>query len=394
MEIRNSCKAEGRAIRFKGFSGGDFRVLVAMLLLVAGCGAPGEPTPPSPPIPVAITDLKAHQLGDAVLLSFTLPNKSTLGVRLTQIPTLEVWRGGLRPDGTPDPRSFHLVDTVPGTILSGYVQQGEVLFPDPVQPEELRTRTGETVLYRVRTRVSDRKSSQNSNEVTLDLYPVPQRISDLKAEVTEKSIQLSWSAPTSTSAGAQLPPIREYHVYRGELDPATAAAAEKDLHAAVWKLPLLQITVTPKTEYQDASFDFGKTYAYVVRSVINEAGSLIESGDSVPAILTPKDTFPPTAPQNLAAAVLSGTSPGTFAVDLSWSINLETDVAGYRVYRSESENARGQLLTPDLLPTPSFRDAAAQAGHRYWYTVTAVDHAGNESPASAATLAELPELSR
>ncbi|MGB2668507.1 MAG: hypothetical protein WAK48_31265 [Candidatus Acidiferrum sp.] len=390
MEIRNSCKAGERAIRFKGFWGGDFRVLVAAFLLVAGCGAPGEPTPPSPPIPVAITDVKARQLGDAVLLSFTLPTKSTLGERLTQVPTLEVWRGELHPDGTPDPRSFHLVDTVPGTILSSYVQQGEVSFPYPVQPEELRTRTGETVLYRVRTRVSDRKSSQNSNEVMLDLYPVPQRISDLKPEVTENSIQLSWSAPTSTSAGAQLPPIQEYHVYRGELDPASAAAAEKDLHAAVWKLPLLQIAVTPKTEYQDASFDFGKTYAYVVRSVINAAGSLIESGDSVPAILMPKDTFPPSTPQNLAAAVLPGTSPGTFAVDLSWSINLETDVAGYRVYRSESENARGQLQTPDLLPTPSFRDSSVQAGHRYWYTVTAVDRAGNESPASTATLAELP----
>jgi hypothetical protein len=390
MEIRNSCKAGERAIRFKGFWGGNFRVLVVAFLLVAGCGAPGEPTPPSPPIPVATTDLKAHQLGDAVLLSFTLPTKSTLGERLTQVPTLEVWRGGLRPDGTPDPRSFHLVDTVPGTILSSYLQQGEVSFPYPVQPEELRTRTGETVLYRIRTRVSDRKSSQNSNEVMLDVYPVPQRISDLKAEVTEKSIQLSWSAPTSTSAGAQLPPVQEYHVYRGELDPASAAAAEKDLHAAVWKLPLLQIAVTPKTEYQDASFDFGKTYAYAVRSVINAAGSLIESGDSVPGILTPKDTFPPSTPQNLATAVLPGTSPDTFAVDLSWSINLETDVAGYRVYRSESENARGQLQTPDLLSTPSFRDNSVQAGHRYWYTVTAVDHAGNESPASAATLAELP----
>lgn len=390
MEIRNSCKAGERAIRLKGFWDGDLRVLVAAFLLVAGCGAPGEPTPPSPPIPVAVTDLKAHQLGDAVLLNFTLPTKSTLGLKLTQVATLEVWRGGLRPDGTPDPRSFRLVDTVPGTILSSYVQQGEVSFPDPVQPDELRARTGETVLYRVRTRVSDRKSSQNSNEVTLDLYPVPQRISDLKTEETEKSIQLSWSAPSSTSAGAELPPIREYHVYRGELDPASAAAAEKDLHAAVWKLPLLQIAVTTKTEYQDASFDFGKTYAYVVRSVINEAGSLIESGDSVPAILSAKDTFPPAAPQNPTAGMLPGTSPGTAIVDLSWSINLETDVAGYRVYRSESENARGQLLTPDLLPTPSFRDTSVQAGHRYWYTVTAVDRAGNESLASAATLAELP----
>jgi fibronectin type 3 domain-containing protein len=66
-------------------------------------------------------------------------------------------------------------------------------------------------------------------------------------------------------------------------------------------------------------------------------------------------------------------------VDLSWSINLETDLAGYRVYRSEQGGVRGQLITPDLLPVPAVRDSAVALGHRYWYTVTAVDRAGNES---------------
>ena len=70
-------------------------------------------------------------------------------------------------------------------------------------------------------------------------------------------------------------------------------------------------------------------------------------------------------------------------VDLSWSINLETDLAGYRVYRSEQEGARGQLITPDLLPTPAVRDTSIQPGHRYWYIVTALDRAGNESPPGA-----------
>src|SRR3974390_884993 len=71
---------------------------------IAGCGVPGEPVPPSPPIPTAINDLTAKQLGDGVLLTFTLPNKSTLGDRLTQTPTMEVFRGRLQPDGTPDMR--------------------------------------------------------------------------------------------------------------------------------------------------------------------------------------------------------------------------------------------------------------------------------------------------
>jgi hypothetical protein len=369
-------------------------VALSLFLLCAlfqiGCAAPGEPTAPSPPIPNPVGDLKAHQLGDAVLLTFTLPNKSTLGAHLTTTPTLEVWRGSLLPDGTPNPHSFHLIDTVPGPILSTYLQDGQVSYPSPLQPEELRNTAGQTALYRVRTRVSERKSSQNSNDATVDLYPVPQDITNLDASVSEKSIKLTWTPPDATSAGAPLPPIQSYHVYRGELDPASASAAENDLHAAKWTLPLLQIGITDKAEYQDSSFDFDKTYAYVVRTVISEGGSQLESGNSHPKILTPKDIYPPAAPQDVVAAVLPGSTPGSFLVDLSWSINLETDLAGYRVYRSETENQRGQLLTPDLLPTSAFRDSSVHPAHKYWYAVTAVDRAGNESSASAPTVTSVP----
>ncbi len=246
------------------------------------------------------------------------------------------------------------------------------------------------MLYMVRTRVSERKSSADSNTVSVNVYPVPERIDALNTKVTEKSIQLNWTAPNRTSAGEALSGIEEYHVYRGELDPASAAAAEKDLRAAVWKLPLLKIATTSVTEYQDTGFDFGKTYAYVVRSVVSAGGATLESADSLPSILTPKDTFSPAAPLDLVTAVLAGGPSGTFVVDLSWSINLETDVAGYRVYRSEGQETQGQLLTPVLLPTPAYRDTSVVKGRSYWYTVTAVDRAGNESSPSAAVLAELP----
>src|SRR5207248_8179542 len=121
----------------------------------------------------------------------------------------------------------------------------------------------------------------------------------------------------------------------------------------------------------------------VVRSVIQVEGNELESSDSPPVTVTPRDTFPPAAPQGLVAALLPGSAPGAVLVDLSWSISLETDLAGYRVYRSEQEGTRGQLLTQDLLPTPAVRDSSVEAGHRYWYTVTAVDRAGNESAPSS-----------
>src|SRR4249920_1782877 len=84
-------------------------LLFSYILFAEGCGAPGEPVPPVPPTPVAITDLTASQAGDAVQLSFTMPNKSTLGEKLKEVPAFEVLRGSLKPDGTADEKSFRVV---------------------------------------------------------------------------------------------------------------------------------------------------------------------------------------------------------------------------------------------------------------------------------------------
>jgi hypothetical protein len=362
----------------------------SLLLTVTGCGVPGEPVPPSPPIPTAVGDLTARQLGDGVLLSFTLPNKSTLGERLAQTPTLEVFSGALRADGTPDQKSFRQVDIVPASVLGGYVRQGKVEFLDAMSPDETRAHPGALVLYRVRTRVSERTSSADSNLARVNLYPVPERIGSVDVQVTEKSVQLKWAAPKQMSGGGALRSITEYHVYRGELDLASVANAEKDLPATVWKLPLLQIAAAKEPEFEDTGFDYGKTYVYVVRSVANEEGVTLESGDSRVAIVTPKDTFPPASPRDLIAAVLPGATAGSSTVDLSWSLNIETDLAGYRIYRSESEEVSGQELNTELLPTPAYRDNSAQSGRKYWYSVTAVDRAGNESSPSTAATVEIP----
>src|SRR5208283_4564803 len=93
-------------------------LFMVVLFVASGCGAPGEPLPPSPAIPTAISDLAAQQAGDAVLLTFTMPKKSVRGESLKEVPTLEVLRGTLKADGTPDARSFRVVDTVPGAHKS------------------------------------------------------------------------------------------------------------------------------------------------------------------------------------------------------------------------------------------------------------------------------------
>jgi hypothetical protein len=384
MAIGNSRTATLRDRELARLMSFSARVLTFAFLFVAGCGAPGEPTPPSPPIPAAVTDLSAQQAGDGVQLTFTLPANTVSGDRLTAPPAVEFVRGTSNPDGSPNVKSFRVVYTIPGSLVDNYVASGRLKFIDPIAPAETREHPGSSFVYVVRTRASKKRASADSNSVSVRMFPVPEAIVHVQAHVTESAIELSWPAATRTSGGDPLGVLTGYHIYRGELDPSSAEAASTDISKAKWKSPVTLLAPSDDSPYRDTLFDFGKTYAYVVRSVVLVEGNALESSDSVPVIVAARDTFPPAAPQNVVVAVLSGASAGSLLVDLSWSINLETDLAGYRVYRSEQQDTRGAVITPDLLLAPAYRDTSVEPGHRYWYSVTAVDRAGNESEPSTA----------
>jgi hypothetical protein len=393
METPSSRNPGARRIRRFGTSLLDFRISLFLFFFAIGCGAPGEPTPPVPQVPVAISDLTAQQFGDAVQLTFTLPSKTVSGERLSQPPAIEILRGAVKADGSPDPKTFRAVETIPGALAGESRVADKVQIMNRVSPDDLRAYPGATLVYRVRTRASRKRASADSNAAIVHIRPVPERITLLQAAVTESSIELSWSAPTRTSTGDPLPLISEYRVYRGEIDPASADFAAKDLSQAKWKSPLALLASSPTNTYRDTIFDFGKTYLYTVRTVIPADGGMVESADSVPAIVTPRDVYPPTVPQGLVAAVVRSEPNGPPEVDLSWSINAETDLAGYRVYRGEQQGTPGQLVTPDLLPSPAYRDTSVQPGHLYWYSVTAVDRSGNESAQSVPVAVEVAQPS-
>jgi fibronectin type 3 domain-containing protein len=338
-------------------------------------------------------DLAAAQAGDGAELSFTLPLNSLSGVQLAAPPAVEILRGSVKPDGSPDSKSFRIVYTIPARLVDNYRFDGQVRFVDPIAPEETRAHPGGMVTYLVRTRASEKRASANSNVVSLRLFPVPERIASVVARVTETAIELSWPAPAHTSAGDPLTAVSGYRIYRSEIVPAAAASAAQALSSGQKETRATPLAVADTTSYRDTSFTFDRTYIYIVRSVVQAEGHPLESPDSEPLTVTPRDIFPPAAPQDVVAALLPGTNPGSFLVDLSWSINLEADLAGYRVYRSEQEGTRGQLLTLDLLLTPADRDTSVQSGHRYWYTVTAVDRAGNESTPSAPVAIDVTEPS-
>jgi hypothetical protein len=401
METRHSWASPARAAASR-ISRFVFRASLLGLLAAAvaailtGCGAPGDPVPPSPPVPTTIADLSAHQIGDGVALNFSLPAKTIRGDRLTQPPAIEILRGELKPDGSPNPKSFHVVETVPGELAAKYQSEDRTQIITPVPPTENRSASGFDVVFAIRTRASRKRASADSNAVKIHIYPVPAPVAEIKSDLTETAIDLSWQPITQTAAGDPIA-VTEYRVYRGELDPKTydpKITGPEVLHAR-FVTPLARLDRTNDPRYADKQFDFGKIYVYIVRSVTTAAGNELESSDSDPLILKPADTFPPSTPQSVVAAAVENpeTTPPLLEVDVSWSINSEQDLAGYRVYRSEREGERGSLVTQDLLLSPAYRDTSVTSGLKYWYSVTAVDLSGNESAPAPQVAADVAQHS-
>lgn len=64
---------------------------------------------------------------------------------------------------------------------------------------------------------------------------------------------------------------------------------------------------------------------------------------------------------------------------LDWNANTETDLAGYRIYRSTTSGVYGAPVATAPASATSFVDAGVKPGVTYFFTITAVDKAGNES---------------
>ena len=136
-----------------------------------------------------------------------------------------------------------------------------------------------------------------------------------------------------------------------------------------------QVASTTVTNYQDTSLTSQTSYTYTVVAV---DGANNVSAASSPASATTQavDAAPPSVPANLAA---SSTVPGQ--IGLSWSASTDNSgaVAGYRVYRDDT-NVATTLAT-------NATDTGLAPSTTYTYTVSAFDASGNVSPQSSSVSA-------
>ncbi len=85
------------------------------------------------------------------------------------------------------------------------------------------------------------------------------------------------------------------------------------------------------------------------------------------------DITPPAPPQNLTA------TPQIGAIFLDWDDNTELDLAGYNAYRSLTSGSDYERKNTELILPSEYLDTDVSYPQTYYYVVTAVDQAGNES---------------
>ncbi|MGA8450090.1 MAG: hypothetical protein WB707_07660 [Candidatus Acidiferrales bacterium] len=382
-----------------------FRFLLsifAFAVFVGGCAAPGEPVERKPRAPTPVADLAATQRGNDTILSFTLPKESVDRRPLKQPPTIEIYRdfaavpaasGAAAANASPSaPTNPTLLVTIPSAMVDQYDDRGHIRYVDSLKPEDFAQHPGAQALYIVRTRTSPKKESADSNVATLRIEPAADAITDLQAQVTHQGVVLHWTPPQKDLVGSA-PPLASYRVYRSQPESqGESGALNPSKENSKVNAPFVRIGDISAPPFRDPQITFGNTYTYSVRSVVQYQDVQLESGDSDLVTVTPRDTFPPAAPQGLVVVYFPAHDAAPAYFDLSWSINAENDIAGYNIYRTEQEGAPGSKLNPQLLLTPSFRDMNVVSGHHYFYSVTAVDRAGNESPASTAASGDMPAV--
>jgi hypothetical protein len=354
--------------------------------LVAGCAAPGDPTARHPVVPATVTDLGARQSGAAFALTFTLPTRSMDREPLAEHPTIEIYRAELPPGGIPVKQTaWRLAYTIPSEQADHYLKGEHIEFRDPLSADDFARPAGSQVAYRVRTSAVKARASADSNIITARIYPAPDAPRDVHVQVTESVLVVAW-ANAGLPAGAS---ALVYRVYRGETE-SSQVGLPQDLSQTKLKTAQELAGTSSTSEFRDSHFEFGSAYLYTVRSVAQFGADSVESADSAPAAVTPRDVFPPAAPAGVEITIVPATQEAPAYVELSWAISPEADLAGYSVYRGESEDAPGERVSTEILPSPTFRDISVLPGRRYYYRVSALDRAGNESPKSSAVVAEVP----
>jgi hypothetical protein len=359
-----------KQLRFKA----PLAVLTLAFLTGFGCG---KRKPPLPPVERVLqrVEIAGFQRGDRVVLSWKMPARNAPAGSILNISRADIYRLA-EPLTSPLALSEEEFASRSVLIATLKVENSDFGLKQMSFSDKLEF-AGQPVRLRYALRfvnASGQKAGYSNFLIVEPASNIASNPSDLKAEVTQKAINLTWTPPAGNISGGGPLNLLGYNVYRSPSDKEPAK--------------LLNKTPVTGASFADQTFEFDRDYYYFVRSVsVGGEGTPAESLESNIVKITPKDVFPPSAPD----AITLGATPAS--ISIFFANNPETDVAGYRIYRSTDPNldkAKWTLLTPELLTTNTFQDAGVESGKTYYYYLTATDKTGNVSEPSAVVSETIP----
>jgi len=117
----------------------------------------------------------------------------------------------------------------------------------------------------------------------------------------------------------------------------------------------------------------GVIYFYVVRSVKDVDGSLIESINSEEIEAIPMDLRPPAPPEDLVAIAFD------WGIELKWEKNREPDVLGYYIYRRADGESFTKRISNQVVTEVRYRDKKVSPNNKYHYSITALDNSPQQN---------------
>jgi hypothetical protein len=348
------------------------------IVLLAGCGLPGAPQPPSLAVPKPVDDLAASRKGDRVVLTWTPPTQTTDGENIRHAGTTEVCRGV---SDFPMAHCDEKLATVNDAQVERWTKNTLATrrdYTDTLPASlQLQNPLGDAT-YALSDFNRSGRTAGLSNQVLVPLAPTLPAPQSLGTKVTADGVLLSW---TGSQPPVENPALKYlYRVFRKDTngDKPEVIAGE---------------VPSSDSSFLDREFEWEQHYTYRIAGItqVQRAGKEpveVEGDDSPLVEAFTHDVFPPAIPTGLQA-VYSGVGQKPF-IDLTWAPNLESDLAGYNVYRHEAGTAAVKINS-EVVKTPAYRDPNVAAGHQYFYSVSAVDVRGNESGKSEETSERVPE---
>jgi predicted phage tail protein len=347
-------------------------LFVALLVLSgAACGKRRPPLPPTERVQQRTESLSGIQRGNQVILSWPAPRRNAPDPSVQSIRRIDVYRLAEKPRA---PLALTEEEFAARSTLIGSVTYDEIKNAgDTLTYTDTLELSGEPARLRYAVRYVNAAGQRAAFSNFLLLEPAariakPPTLIATGKEISETAITISWQPPIANIDDSTPVNLLGYNVYR-------VAESESEVSPAP-----INTALVSGNKYADQNFKFGETYRYIVRSVsLGAEGGQVESLNSNPITVAPKDVFAPSAPTSITVAA----APGRLSI--FFPANPEADVAGYNVYRSTDPDlpkSQWTKLNGALLTRTTFQDEKVESGKRYYYYLIAVDEAGNVSAES------------